>query len=84
MVNFTEQSRTVKIEKSIGNFTVFSFAWSVGFLPDISIKSPSGCYYTNKLASNLPLCQSEQIHTINSQFQTITFEIPGTAKVHRM
>lgn len=69
----------VLIDSSIGKETVFTFTWSYSTVPlNISLYDPDNVLYCNRVDD--PSCQPVLVLT-DTTFHTITFEIPGIAKV---
>lgn len=77
-------SSTVLIDETIGFHTVFSFTWSYGQIaPNIDIRSPGNCYYTNDdtIAQNILCSSGNSVHIERTEYRSIRFLIPDIAEV---
>lgn len=83
VIGNSEFNSSLYIDASIGQNTVFTFTWSNGnTAPDITIISPSECYYANYYTYDSSLCAGgTSSYTESTTFKTIQFDIPGVAEV---
>lgn len=81
MEKYATHTGRVTIDTTVGNNTVFNFAWSqYDIQSGVVLEAPDGCTYSTSVPPGTP-CEPATTPAVDIDLKTVTFAISGTAQV---
>ncbi|CAK8682029.1 unnamed protein product [Clavelina lepadiformis] len=74
----------VDIDSTIGNSTVFAFAWDqYDIQVEVVLEHPSGCTYSTNYVITPYSCPDHPLYNVDLTYNVVSFPLPGTAETGR-